>query len=226
MDKSQYHFPKTEHSAELYTTSSERALQSSPERAPAPFQGIKDIEALIDSFRDTAEAIEYTKGREVKLKYMPISFVRPARSHQEIRRHLIDTERVIGGQLFAQKNTYYFWYGEKNETVPREPGVADWYIEEITPGSSNPNIVTHLETHPQYVKKFNHAGQPVPVTLSDLEIFIPATYHYVRAIMEAYPFEKDRAEVLLDSLDDPRDILALLMPTQDEPPHSGYDQAA
>jgi len=214
MDKSQYQPPRTEYSAELYKQLEQRPVQSTPERMPtAPFQMVKDIEALVDSFRDTAEAIEQAKGREVSIKYLPISFIRPARKHEEIRKDLIDREREIGGRLFAEKNKYYFWYGDKGNSPIRTEGVADWYIQEITPGNAGEGVITHIETHPNYIKKFNHAGQRVPISLSDLEIFIPAVYHYVHAIMDIYPFERDRAEVLLDGIELPNDVSALLPPT-------------
>jgi len=217
MDKSQYQPPRTEYSAELYEQIEKSAVQHTPERyQQAPFQFVKDIEALVDSFRETAEGIEQRKGRETKMKFLPLTFVLPARKHEEIRRELIDTERRIGGQLFAEKNKYYFWYGEKGESAIRTEGVADWYIEEIVPGKPGGGVITHIETHPQYIKKFNHNGQLVPVTLSDLEVFIPAAYHYVYAIMDAYPFDRDRAELILEEMDMPNDVSALLPPVHGE----------
>lgn len=226
MDKSQYHPPLTEYSAELYEQIEKSTVKDTPERLRAPFQFVKDIETLVDSFRDTAEAIEQTHGREVKVKYLPVSFVRPPRKREDIRRQLIDTERAIGGQLFAEKNKYYFWYGEKGESAIKTKDVADWYIEEIVPENPGSGVVTHIETHPQYIKKFNHAGHRVPVTLSDLEVFIPAAYHYVHAIMDVYPFEKDRAEVILDGLELPDHVSALLPPEYRSANKTDYGLAA
>ncbi len=226
MDNSQYHPPRTEHSAGIYGNIEKRVFEDSPERLKPPFQFVKDIEKLIDSFRDTAEAIEQANGREVKVRYLPVSLIRPARKREVIRRHLIDVERTLGGQLFAEKNKYYFWYGEKGESAISTPGVADWYIEEITPENPGSGEVTHIETHANYIKKFNHVGQRVPITLSDLEVFVPAAYHYVHTIMDAYPFEKDRADVLLDGLELPRDVSALLPPQHDEYRKSDYYRAA
>ena len=104
MDNSQYHPPRTEHSAGIYGNIEKRVFEDSPERLKPPFQFVKDIEKLIDSFRDTAEAIEQANGREVKVRYLPVSLIRPARKREVIRRHLIDVERTLGGQLFAEKN--------------------------------------------------------------------------------------------------------------------------
>ena len=226
MDKSQYQPPRTEYSAELYEQIEKSAVKSSPERIQAPFQFVKDIEALVDSFRDTAEAIEQSKGREVKVKYLPVSFIRPARKREDIRKELIDVERSIGSNLFAEKGKYYFWYGEKGASAIRTPDVADWYIEEIVPSNPGSGVVTHIETHPHHIKKFNHNGQRVPVTLSDLEVFIPAAYHYVHAIMDAYPFERDRADVILDGLEIPNDVAALLPPEHVESQKNDYGLAA
>jgi len=224
MDKSQYHPPVTEHSAEIYNQV-EKSATNNPEQLRAPFQFVKNIETLVDSFRDTAEEIERTHGREITFKLLPISFVRPARKREDIRRELVDAERVIGGQLFAEKNKYYFWYGEKGDSAIRTKDVADWYIEEINPGQPGSSI-THIETHPQYIKKFNHYGQRVPVTLSDLEIFIPAVYYYIHAIMDVYPFEKDRADVILDGLELPEDVSVLLPPEYRNTSKTNYDLAA
>lgn len=212
MDKSQYQPPQTIHSAELYQPVEKEAAPLSPERLRAPFEFIKDIEVLIHSFRDTAEEIEQRNGREVSLRFLPITFVRPPRKSEVIRKGLIDTERTIGGNLFAEKGKYHFWLGDKRHTAYASQGLGDWYIEEISPENPGTGMVTHIETHAGYINKFNHAGQLVPMTLSDLEVFVPAVYYYAHAVMDAYPFEKDRAEVILEGLNVPDDISALLPP--------------
>ena len=214
MDNTQYQLPP-EYTAELYEEIEQSILQSTPEHQPqAPFQFVKDIETLVESFRETAEGIEQRNGREVKMKLLPVSFVRPARKHEEIRKDLIETERRLGGTLFAESGKYHFWLGDKGSAANRNEDVADWYIEEIIPGPSGVGVVTHIETHPQYIKKFDHNGHLAPMTISDLEVFIPAVYHYVYAIIDAYPFERDRAEVILEDMNIPNDVSALLPPIQ------------
>lgn len=214
MDNSQYQLPP-EYTAELYEEIEQRVVQSAPEHQPqAPFQFVKDIETLVESFRETAEGIEQRNGREVKMKMLPISFVRPARKHDEIRKDLIEIERRLGGTLFAESGKYRFWLGDKGNSAIKTEDIADWYIEEVTAGPTGIGAVTHIETHPQYIKKFNHEGHLVPMTISDLEVFIPAVYHYVYAIMDAYPFERGRAEVILEDMTIPNDVSALLPPIQ------------
>ena len=219
MDKSQYHPPYTEYSAELYEQIEKSAVQSTPERnQPAPFHFVKEMEALVDSFRDTAEAIEQKDGREVKVRFIPVSFSLAPRSHSKIREALMEQEKLVGRNLFADKERYYFWKGQKGTSIHGTSEVDDWYLEETAPGMpSGTGVLTHIETHPNDIRKFNHQGQPVPLTLSDLEVFVPLTYHYVRGILEMpeYQFDKERAEVILDDMDVPsrEDILSLLPPT-------------
>lgn len=224
MDKSQYQPPRTEYSAELYKQIEQSTIQHTPERQKrGPFQSIKDAEAIIDSCRDTAEALEQRNGREVRSKFLPLSFVRPARKHHEIHEALIEAERKVGGQVFEKKNAYYFWYRGADHSPTRTDGEGHWYIEEIASGA-----ITHLETRPDSIAILNHDGQPVPVTISDLEIFIPAVYHYVYAIMDIYPFDKDRAEVLLEGMKFPdlNDIATLLPPSHNEGPQNSHGLAA
>lgn len=212
MDNTQFQLPP-EYTAELPKEIEQRVLQSTPGQPQAPFQFVKDIEVLVESFRETAEGIEQRNGREVKMKALPVTLVRPARKHDEIRRDLIEIERRLGGTLFAEAGKYHFWLGDKSASIAKAEDIADWYIEEVTPGHSG-GVVTHIETHPQYIKKFDHKGRLVPMTISDLEVFIPAVYHYVYAIIDAYPFEKDRAEVILEDMSIPNDVSALLPPIQ------------
>jgi hypothetical protein len=226
IDKSQYRPPQTEYSADIYKQIESATAPKTPEKIQAPFQFVKDIEVLVDSFRDTGEAIEQAKGREVKVIGLPIVINRPARKSEVIRKDFIDKERVIGGNLFAEKDKYYFWYGGKDKSAKAEPDTAGWYMEEIAPQKSTSNVVTHIETHPHHIKKFNHDGQRVPMTISDLEVFIPATYNYVREIMDIYPFDKDRAELLLDELEIPDDISALLPPEHVDGQKTDYGVAA
>lgn len=224
MDKSQYQPPRTAYSAELYKQMEQSAIQHTPERLKqGPFQSIKNIEAFIISCRDTAEAIEQRNGRVVELKFLPISFVRPARKHHEIHKELIEAERRIGGDVFAEKGKYHFWFGGGSHSSAQTQGVGHWYIEEIASGA-----ITHLETSADSIAILNHSGQPVPVTLSDLEIFIPAACHYVYAVMDKYPFDKDRAEVLLENMDFPdlNDIATLLPPAHNDGSQKDFGLAA
>ncbi|MGV9001557.1 MAG: hypothetical protein ACOH18_01205 [Candidatus Saccharimonadaceae bacterium] len=235
MDNSQYHPPQTEHSTELYKQVEQHTIKSSPERLRSPFQIFTDVQNLVQSFRETAIALEESKGRVVKFWNLPISFVRPPRSRAKIMTELINNESIVGGQLFAEKNKYKFWYGDKGQSAISTPDVGDWYIEEINAEGSGVGVITHIETHPNhanpinYVKKFNHDGQWVPVTLSDLEIFVPAVYHYAHAILdgvEAYSFDRDRKDVILDGLEIPDDISALLPPEHSDVSKSDYYLAA
>lgn len=206
MDKSQYLPPRTEFSADIYAQIEQSAFNSTPEKIKAPFQGVDDAEKLIDSFHETYIALEQANGHEVKLKYIPVSFSLPARSRAKILKELIDAEGDIGGELYAEKNRFRFWYGGKSK-LANNASFGNWYLEDKTAGA-----VTHIETNPHHINKFNHNGQRVEVTLSDLEIFIPAVYHYVRSILKLYPFEAERADVILDGLDLPENIEALLPP--------------
>jgi len=221
MDKSQYQPPRTEHSAELYKSVENSPVKSSPEIIRGPFQFTKDIETLVDSIRNTAEAIEQKNGRNVGMKYLPITFVRPARSHAEIFKEQLDKERALTSDLFAEKNKYSFWYGGMAHTPQATPNIASWFVEELASGR-----ITRIQTHPDYIQMFNHEGRLVPMALSDLEIFVPLIRHYVQTILPAYPFDNDRAEVILDGIDIPEHIEMLLPPEHGNAQKSDYAQAA
>ncbi len=226
MDKSQYYPPNTEHSAEIYQQIEQSTIKSSPERIQAPFQFTKDIETLIDSIRETAEAIEQKKGNEVRFRHIPITFIRPARPHAEIFKEQLDNERSLTTELFAEKNKYSVWYGGKAHTPQATPNLASWFIEERVPGKPGAGRITRIQTHPNYIQMFNHEGQLMPMTISDLEVFVPLVRHYVDTVLPAYPFDKDRAELLLEDIDMPDNIAMLLPPEHVEGRKSDYDRTA
>lgn len=221
MDNSQYHPPHTEHSAELYKQAEQSVINASPERIRSPFQFTKDIETLVDSIRNTEEAIEQKNGRVIGGKYVPITFVRPARSHADIFKAQLDKERSLTTDLFAEKNKYSFWYGGTAHAPQATPDIASWFIEELSTGR-----ITRIQTHPDCIQMFNHDGKLVPMVLSDLEIFVPLIQHYVKTILPAYPFDYNRAEVILDGIDIPENIEMLLPPQSNNIQKTDYTQAA
>src|SRR5690606_1067514 len=127
-------------------------------------------------------------------------------------RSQLDAERALTPVLFAEKGRYCVHYGAKVNSPAATPGVGHWFIEEMVHGVPGTGPVTHIETHHQYVIKFNDAGQPEQMRISDIEVFSKLAYHYVSTVLEVYPFDRDRAEVILDGIDVPDNITALLPP--------------
>jgi len=224
MDKSQYHPPQTVYSAELYAQIEKSALQNSPERRRGPFKFIEQIATLVDSFRDTAVAIEQQKGREVRVPLLPIVIHLPARHPKLIHKDLIEQERVRGGRIF--KGGYFFWLGDKADSPIATKEVHDWFLAPTDGYSINEAEIIHIESSPDHLLKFNAAGQPLPMTIQDIERFVPAAYHYAQEVLEIYPFEKDRAEVILDGMDIPDDVAVLLPPMHPSGQQDGYKLAA
>lgn len=224
----QFQPPRTEYSQELYAALEHSAAPKTPEKLRAPFQMVKDVEKLVDSFRETAEALEQRDGREMKIKYVPVTIIGSPRTHDEIAKSQKNIERRMTMDLFAEKGKHCVHYDGKVSTPYATPDIGHWYIESnLKDGTPGTGEVTHIETHPQYINIFNHDGQRVPARLSHLAAFIPLAYHYARTVIDAYPFERDRAEVILDGLDIPEDISALLPPEHHGPSsQSDYRLAA
>lgn len=218
MDKSQYQTPQTVYNTEAYSIIEQSAVQNTPEKIHAPFQFVKDLEDILDSCHETAEALEQKNGREIKFKYVPVTFIRAARSHEEILEEQLNAERIVSMDLFRDKGRFCAHYGGKIQTQYSTPEVGHWYIEEMVNGKPGTGPVTHIETHKDHVKKFDHQGRRVPMTISDIEVFAPLTYHYTSEVMDQlYPFDRDRADIILDGVDFP-DNVAMLLP----PEHHDY----
>lgn len=225
MDKSQYRFPESE-----YNDASNRArleaFRNTPEKLQAPFQFIKDIEEVVFSFRDTAVALEQRNGRIIKLPIIGVPVKVSARPKEEIYKQLIEQERVIGGKIYenGEANGYGFWLDQKGSSVISDT-IADWHLEIPNPQDpKNPGGV-HIETSAHHLKKFHKDGKLYPMSIQDIERFVPAAYHYAHEILPLYPFDEARADVLGD-IDIPDDIAALLPPTHVEGTKSDYELAA
>lgn len=234
MDKSQFQPPRTEHSVELYRQIEQSYASNvpTPEKSRAPFQFFKDIDNVVDSFRDTVVATEHEKGRTVKMKYVPFSLTLSARPANVIIKELINKEREYffdeEHSPFKEKGKYTIWKGAKNDSLSGDKDISDWYVEEIIPNNPGKGPIVHVETHPKHVKIFNHAGQAVPVTIADLKMLILLTKNYVEDLMnmEEYEFEKNRAEVIFEETDILEHIEMLLPPEPVDGRKSDFDLTA
>lgn len=227
IDKSQYQTPRTVYNEELYSHIEKSAPLKTPEKLNAPFQFVKDVEAFIDSARDTAEALEQKHGREMKVPRTNITFVRSAREHSLFDKQQKDVERELTvNTLFAEKNRFGVHYSSGKDVPNSPPEAGHWYVEEMVNGVFDGSKVTHIETYAHAVYMFDHQGRHVPMNIANLEIFAPMVKHYPGAVIDAYPFDRDRADILLDSIDFPDDISQLLPPAQPEAKKSDYDRAA
>lgn len=226
-DKSQYQPPRTVYNEELYSQIEQSAIRNNPEKLPEPFQFSKDLEDILDSCRETAEALEQRNGREVKFKYIPVTFVRAARPHEEIFKEQLNDERLLSVDYFRDKGRYCVHYGGKIKTPYSTPNAGHWYIEEMVNGRPGTGPVTHIITHNDRIEMYNHDGQRVPLKISDLEVFVPLVFHYTEEAMDKlYLFDRDRAEVVLDGIEFPENVAMLLPPEHREHGYQLSDKRA
>lgn len=231
-DKSQYQPPQTVYSSELY----ESAFQNSPEKIRAPFQFSKDLEAILDSSRDTAEALEQMNGREVTYepKYLPfpITFIRSARPHNVILKKNLDAERYasvrlksLNGEMVDEGPARFcIHYGANVQTQYSTPDVGHWYLEEMIDGKPGTGLVTHFMTHKDYILEINHDGQSMPVSLERLSSIVRVFHEYtLTALKEVYPIDLERAEAILgteaeiDAVEFTDNVSLLVPPVHREP---------
>lgn len=225
MDKNQYQPPQSEHSAGIYKQVEQSPFKGSPERLGSPFQFVKDVEALVDSVHGTGEELEQKKGREVHLKYTPITFVRPARPHHEILNEQLNMDRSRTTDLFAEKGKFCVWYGGSAHSPRDNQKFGSWFIEEVVAGKPGAGRIIRIQTHPDYIQMFNHEGQPMNMTISDLEIFVSIVRNYVPAILPSYPFDQAWVDVVLEDIDMPENIGMLLSPQRTDDSKLSNNQA-
>lgn len=157
--------------------------QYTPEAQPAVFAFIKDINGRLESYRDTAVAIEEAKRPWLKSMKSLVLTPKPYRAE------LIDRESVIGGRRFQKQDPEHdvrFW----------EEG-GEWFF-----GYSDGKGVTlndstiHYEIYDDHIKK-SYQGRVVPFANGELEVFTQAVQSYEHDVVhELYPFDEAIQELL------------------------------
>jgi len=213
-DKTQFQTPNTVYNSETFDRFYDKAdIPATPEKVQAPFQFAKDLEAIMDSCHDTAEALEQKNGHQMRIKYVPFQLTLSARPHEKILEEQLNAEREVSMRLFRDKGNSCVHYNGKAQGPYADPEIGHWYIETMINGKPGTGRMIHIETHKDFIKKFDSFGQLKPVTLADLEIIVPLMKHYVQEVMkELYPFDWDRAQVLLEGIDFPDNFEKLLLP--------------
>lgn len=231
MDKSQFTIPEGE-----FNDASNRArleaARTNPERVQAPFHFVTDLEHALSSFRDTAVALEQSEGREIKLPIIGLSFkLSKPLNTSDIYKKLINKEPIIGGRMFYPKGTkdedihHRFWFGLKGSS-PISTQTGDWYFQSPNPQDPRNPYLMHIETSPHELLKFHSDGRPYPMTIEEIQWFVRSAYHYTHEVLnELYPFDATRVE-LLNDIEVPDDISALLPPEHTKNNKSDYRLAA
>ena len=163
-------------------------IQPSPEREAAPYQGIKDIEARIFSYRKAALAMEKKpKGWLNGLVFRP---------QNNTLRDLIDEESKLGGALFGEGHK--FWLDTKSNETVFHNDVTDWYHLQANPADPKHPIVLRFQTTPHSIHKL-YEGREYAPTVQDLEIFVKAVQAYDAAILPLYPLDQTINELQQDN---------------------------
>ena len=226
MDKNQYRLPESEYNDAVNRANLE-AVQNTPERLPAgPFKVIKAIENTIFDRRDTAVAIEQTNGRIKTIPHINIQMQLPPRAREVIEKKLIEKERAIGGRIYqgGTDGGFSFWLDQKGSSVVGSE-VADWHLEVPNPNDPKNPYGVHIETTEWQLKKFHKDGRAYPMTIQDIERFVPAVYHYAQETLQLYPFEQEFEDVLHD-IEIPDTIADLLPARPTDGRKSDYERAA
>lgn len=159
--------------------------QFTPEVQPAPYTFVKDIEARLESYRETAVAIEGTKHKWLKSVKSIVLTPKP------VIAELIEKESKIGGRLFQkQEPTHDLRFWEKD---------GGWYCGY----SDGANVkledsTIHYEFTHDTVEKL-YQGRPTPFVPNEKENLIHATQAFEQAVVhELYPLDETLQELKKD----------------------------
>jgi len=157
------------------------------EQERAPYQHIKDIEARIFSYRETALAME----KKPRTWLGGLVFA-PQNTNL---RTLVDEESVLGGSLFGEGHR--FWLDNKAQATVFHNDIADWYHMQPNPADPKNPIVLRFQTTPYSIHKL-YNGVEYSLTIQDLEHFLAATEAYVGAVLPLYPLDRTINELQND----------------------------
>jgi hypothetical protein len=207
MDKSQFYLPDTEFN-DASARARLEAARSNPELLKAPFKFVKDLESAVFSFRETALALQQ---HDKKMKTPQL---------EKFYETLIEREAFVGGRMYYPEDAkdkdiqIRFWLGVKGAS-PISDQTADWYFETY-PHYPQFRKLTHYQTTPQQLYKYQDDGRSYPMTIAEIEQFLKSTYHYTYEVLERlYPFDATRVE-LLNDIEVPDSIAALVPPKHTE----------
>ncbi len=171
------------------------AVQYTPEVQPEPFRYLKAIESRIDSYRETAIAVEARRiALPVTLRYLIGGAVGHIKSPLE---KIVDKEAVVGGGIFQrppQVVSQRFWYQGQHH------GKGEWYYESVD--AAKRTTVVHFQTTPTTIEKLVQ-GAPAAFTQGEAEVIALAPKLYERAVLDQlYPIDavlQDDDEIKIDA---------------------------
>ncbi len=199
MDPHQYKFPEGEHFSQENRDRLE-AFRRSPEKQPAgPFELVQRAARTQYDRRDIAVAIEQKNGRTVTIPFINLQFNLPPRPKEVIYKYLIEQERAIAGRVFegGEQGGYMFWLDHKGSSIISND-VSDWHFEMPNPYDPKNPYGVHIESTSHELKKFHKDGKSYPVTIQDIERFIPAVYYHMHETAVLYPFDQNFDDVITD----------------------------
>lgn len=197
-----------------YTESDARkelaAVQFTPEREPnyEPYRFLMNIRDAVESFRDTAIAIEQRQGRRTEVGGMQIPLRLPARQPEKILKSLVDAEWKIGGDLYGKDAGYRFGLAARQTAAHQ----ADWYHTAPNPADPEHPHVVHFVVTPTKLEMLLTDGHSYAPTIQDIERFVHGAYHYLYNIRELYPLDATIDDLLQEIAADIPDDLSELMP--------------
>ncbi len=199
IDKSQFSFPEGEHN-DASNRARLESFRDTPEKLQSgPFELIQRAARTQYDRRDTAVAIEMKNGRMVTIPFINLQFNLPARPKDAIYKDLIEQERPLGGRVYegGEAGGYMFWLDHKGSSIISND-VSDWHFEMPNPYDVKSPYGVHIESTSWELKKFHKDGRLHAVTIEDIERFVPAVYHYMKATAELYPFDQNFDDVITD----------------------------
>ncbi len=181
MANNQFQFPKS------YSESDIRAQLDAiqyapvnPEQQRAPYQGIKDIENKIFSYREAALAM----NKKAKHSWISSLVLKP---QTMTIRDLVEEESKLGGEMFGKGHR--FWLDNKSNSTVFRNEIADWYHTQPNPDDPSKPIVLRFQTTPEKIFKL-YEGREYAPTIQDVEIFTKAIENYTKAVLPLYPLDQ------------------------------------
>ncbi len=173
MTNDEYHIPhhmrEPEHSVESDIRAQLDAIQYSPEKQPALYQHIKDLEEMIFAKRESQVGIvKKPKGWLKGLVFTPQS---------QTLRDIIDHESRIGGAATFGEG-HRFWLDAKATDTPYTNNVADWYHV----GPVEHPAVLRFQTTPEQIHKL-YEGRDYQPSQQEIDTFVAAVEAYANAVL-------------------------------------------
>ncbi len=190
MDKSQFHIPNFSNEPEptgaLFVEPD--AQQYTPETQPAAYKVLKDIEAKIWDYRETALQTGEVNIDTNRPWLRAIGAFKPKRVTIDA---LIEAESRQGGSLFGPG--HQLWLHKKSDH-PMDYGKSDWYHRAPAQSTTTQSVVLHYQVTETSIHKL-YAGHERMFTEGEAERLHEAIIQYEKAIRPLYPIDGSLADL-------------------------------